>query len=90
MYRDRYSRADYSKQGHENSKSQGIDLDHHLAPDPIGKAINCLAERLDQLEDKQKQFRNSAENSKTVELAKRKPSVMAREEIILKQAAGGE
>ncbi len=28
----------------------GIDLDHHLVPDPVGKAINCLLERIDQLE----------------------------------------
>ena len=24
----------------------GIDLDHHLMPDPVGKAISCLLERL--------------------------------------------
>ncbi|WP_347990015.1 serine O-acetyltransferase [Methylomonas sp. AM2-LC] len=36
---------------------RGIDLDHHLLSDPIGKAINCLSERLDQLEEKQQQFR---------------------------------
>ncbi len=34
----------------------GIDLDHHLVPDPIGKAINCLIERIDQLEAEQKTF----------------------------------
>jgi serine O-acetyltransferase len=28
----------------------GIDLDHHLIPDPVGKAIACLLERLDNLE----------------------------------------
>ncbi len=28
----------------------GIDLDHHLVPDPVGKAISCLIERIDQLE----------------------------------------
>ena len=28
----------------------GIDLDHHLIPDPVGKAINCLLERIDALE----------------------------------------
>jgi serine O-acetyltransferase len=31
---------------------QGIDLDHHLIPDPIGKAIQCLMERIDELEAK--------------------------------------
>ena len=28
----------------------GFDLDHHLIPDPVGKAIACLLERLDTLE----------------------------------------
>lgn len=36
--------------------NEGIDLDHHLVPDPIGKAINCLVERIDQLEAEQKTF----------------------------------
>ncbi len=30
--------------------AHGIDLDHHLIPDPVGKAIACLLERLDSLE----------------------------------------
>jgi serine O-acetyltransferase len=29
---------------------QGIDLDHHLMPDPVGKAISCLLERIAYLE----------------------------------------
>lgn len=29
---------------------QGIDLDHHLMPDPVGKAIACLLDRIDALE----------------------------------------
>jgi len=33
----------------------GIDLDHHLIPDPVGKAIACLIERIDELEAAQKQ-----------------------------------
>jgi serine O-acetyltransferase len=32
---------------------QGIDLDHHLIPDPMGKAIACLIERIDELEARQ-------------------------------------
>ncbi|TNE76745.1 MAG: serine O-acetyltransferase [Gammaproteobacteria bacterium] len=28
----------------------GIDLDHHLIPDPVGKAISCLLNRIDALE----------------------------------------
>lgn len=30
----------------------GIDLDHHLIPDPVGKAIACLVERIAQLEQR--------------------------------------
>jgi len=29
---------------------EGIDLDHHLIPDPVGKAIACLLDRIDFLE----------------------------------------
>lgn len=36
--------------GHVNP--YGIDLDHHLIPDPVGKAIACLLDRIDQLEKK--------------------------------------
>ena len=28
----------------------GIDLNHHLIPDPVGRAIGCLLERIDHLE----------------------------------------
>ena len=28
----------------------GIDLDHHLIPDPVGKAMSCLVERLGKIE----------------------------------------
>ena len=30
----------------------GIDLNHHLIPDPVGKAISCLIERMNELEKK--------------------------------------
>lgn len=30
--------------------AQGIDLDHHLMPDPVGKAVTCLLERLSYVE----------------------------------------
>lgn len=30
----------------------GIDLDHHLIPDPVGKALTCLVDRLDAIEDR--------------------------------------
>ncbi|MBS3952979.1 MAG: serine O-acetyltransferase [Methylomicrobium sp.] len=38
----------------------GIDLDHHLVPDPVGKAINCVLERLDKLESQQKRIDEEA------------------------------
>lgn len=30
----------------------GIDLDHHLIPDPVGRAMSCLMERIEVLEDR--------------------------------------
>ena len=30
--------------------ADGIDLDHHRMPDPVGKAISCLLDRIDNLE----------------------------------------
>jgi len=66
----------------------GIDLDHHLAPDPIGRAITCLTERLDQLEDMQKHFVTvSAQACGDCEA---EGVCHGEEQIILKQAAGGE
>jgi len=35
---------------HQRRTQQGIDLDHHLMPDPVGKAIACLLERIAHLE----------------------------------------
>ncbi|CAA9891325.1 putative serine acetyltransferase [Candidatus Methylobacter favarea] len=32
---------------------RGIDLNHHLIPDPVGRAIACLIERIDELEARQ-------------------------------------
>ncbi len=36
--------------GTQIQNRHGIDLDHHLIPDPVGKAIACLIERIDELE----------------------------------------
>lgn len=40
-------------QEHRNLEltSNHIDLNHHLIPDPVGKAISCLMERIQQLEE---------------------------------------
>jgi serine O-acetyltransferase len=40
--------------GTQIQNRHGIDLDHHLIPDPVGKAIACLIERIDELEAGQK------------------------------------
>lgn len=40
---------------------RGIDLDHHLVPDPIGKAISCLSERLDRMEARQERCEDFGE-----------------------------
>ncbi len=40
------------RKGVQLENSLGIDLDHHLIPDPVGKAIACLVERIDVLEAK--------------------------------------
>ncbi len=34
----------------------GIDLDHHLMPDPVGKAISCLLDRIEVLEARLAEF----------------------------------
>nr|WP_317930570.1 serine O-acetyltransferase [Halioxenophilus sp. WMMB6] len=34
------------------AERHGIDLDHHLIPDPVGKALECVLSRLDFLEQK--------------------------------------
>ncbi len=34
--------------GHPNPF--GIDLDHHLIPDPVGRAMSCLLERIEEME----------------------------------------
>lgn len=41
---------------------QGIDLDHHLMPDPVGKAISCLIDRINQLETDLAELRTTACN----------------------------
>ncbi|MDD4914096.1 MAG: serine O-acetyltransferase [Methylococcales bacterium] len=66
----------------------GIDLDHHLVSDPVGKAINCLIERLDQLEDRQSRYVLAAEE--TCGSCEAEAVCHGEENLILKQAAGGE
>jgi len=48
---------------------QGIDLDHHLMPDPVGKAISALLGRIDELEGQLNRHKKilEAENRELVE-----------------------
>ena len=66
---------------------RGIDLDHHLVPDPVGKAINCLVERLDKLEAQQERLvvlqNDDCSNCEAEGVCH------GEEAVILKQAAGG-
>lgn len=41
---------------------QGIDLDHHLMPDPVGKAVSALLDRITQLELQLSHMQASAAN----------------------------
>ncbi len=43
--------------------THGFDLDHHLIPDPVGKAISCLLDRVAQLE-RQLQAQSQAQASR--------------------------
>lgn len=38
------------RESEQAGTTHGIDLDHHLIPDPVGKAIACLMQRIDTLE----------------------------------------
>ena len=48
----------------------GVDLDHHLIPDPVGKAIACLLERIDSLEAKLYQQKDYSECEADNEICK--------------------
>jgi serine O-acetyltransferase len=39
------------RQDEGGANALGINLDHHLIPDPVGKAIACLMERIEVLEN---------------------------------------
>lgn len=65
----------------------GIDLDHHLVPDPIGRAIHCLVERLDKLEANQEKFVTM--ETEHCDSCESESVCHAEEKIVLKQAAGG-
>lgn len=66
---------------------RGIDLDHHLVPDPVGKAINCLVERLDKLETQQQTW--LATVGADCGDCEADGVCHGEDTIVLKQAAGG-
>lgn len=66
---------------------RGIDLDHHLVPDPIGKAIHCLVERLDKLEADQERI--LVLNGKHCNDCEAEDVCGEEPRIVLKKAAGG-
>ncbi|PPD29979.1 MAG: serine O-acetyltransferase [Methylomonas sp.] len=66
---------------------RGIDLDHHLVPDPVGKAIHCLVERLDKLEAQQERLVVLHEDE--CGNCEAEGVCQGENTVILKQAAGG-
>lgn len=67
--------------------ARGIDLDHHLVPDPVGRALSCLVERLDKLEARQEEF--FAPEADDCGHCEAEGVCHGEEVVILKQAAGG-
>ncbi len=65
----------------------GIDLDHHLIPDPVGKAIACLIERIDELEANQK-LENKVLAEDSCDVCDAESICTPRKETQIKQAAG--
>lgn len=71
--------------------SRGIDLDHHLVPDPVGKAINCLLERLDQLEANQEKMAHQDQEPEHAACTHCDAETVCHGDTpILKRVAGGE
>ncbi|NOT10277.1 MAG: serine O-acetyltransferase [Methylococcaceae bacterium] len=66
----------------------GIDLDHHLIPDPVGKAIACLIERIDELEARQPGQRENAV-TEDCETCESESLCVSKIEAPIKLAAGG-
>jgi len=75
------------QKGVKIQSSRGIDLEHNLLQDPVGKAINCLSERLDKLEAQQQPSAEAANPA----CARCDAEDVCHDDtpVILKQAAGG-
>ncbi len=78
------------RKGTKIQRKDGIDLDHHLVPDPVGKAISCLLDRIETLEKHQEkpqplvEVAAKEENCPSCEADK----VCHEQPIVFKQAAG--
>lgn len=66
---------------------RGIDLDHHLVPDPMGRAINCLIERLDKLEASQEKL--VVLHQQECDSCEADDVCHGEDNMLLQQAAGG-
>ena len=73
--------------GTKIQNKHGIDLDHHLIPDPVGKAISCLLERIDELESKQTQL-SPATNEEQCHSCEAETLCSSHSEQPIKQMAG--
>lgn len=51
--------------GNTTAQRHGINLEHHLIPDPVGRAINCLLDRIDALEREVRDLKGQQEPEKT-------------------------
>lgn len=76
------------QKGVKIQNTRGIDLDHHLVPDPIGKAINCLIDRLEKLEAYQ--LKLSQIEVEQCNHCEAESICYEDEQLNLKHAAGGE
>jgi len=65
----------------------GIDLDHHLVPDPVGKAIHCLMERIDELEARQTEV-SKALHVQPCEACEAESLCAGDQEIVIRRAVG--
>jgi len=73
--------------GAQIQSKHGIDLDHHLIPDPVGKAISCLLERLDALEAAQKESAEACQDNECV-TCDAEGVCHSQKETVIKRAVG--
>jgi serine O-acetyltransferase len=74
--------------GTQIQNRHGIDLDHHLIPDPVGKAIACLIERIDELEARQSKLDAKTDDGEDCETCEADSVCASRKDKPLKMAAG--